>query len=1073
MGGKAAQQAPSPAAGLQDAPTNSPASYTPKHLAEKIINSRSAIEGERKLVTVLFADLKGSTEMIADQDPEMAQKIFDPLINLMMEAVHFYEGTVSLVLGDGLMAIFGAPVAHEDHAVRACYAALRIQENAAKLAEDIRARYKHELSVRIGLNSGDVVVRSVGSDLRMDYSAIGHTTHLASRFEQLAEPGSVLLGPATARLVEGYVRVESCGEKQIKGLEEPQEVFELLGASAVQSRLQAAVARGLTTFLGRGTEIELMNQAMARSFEGQGQVIALSGEAGIGKSRLMWEFIHSIDGQKWAVRQASPSAYGKAVSYGPIIGLLRGYFGIEDSSSSEDVVRDVTDRLVMLDTSLAPLAAGVLSLLGYAVPNAEWDGLDPQARRRRLIDGLRTLLLLESRIKPVVIVMDDLHWIDDETQEMLDALVDGLPSVRIFLLVGYRPEYEHDWARKSYFREIRIAPLAGDGAKAFLDSLLGNDHSLVPLKQLLINRTDGNPFFMEESVRTLHEMNFIGGSAGGYKLLKATESVRIPESAKAILSARIDRLTEDDKRVLQAAAVIGKDVPFALLARICDIDEAEVRDAMVRLQSQEFLYEASLFPELIYTFRHSLVQEVSYDSLLGDRRIGLHQAIVTVSEEQENTSLERLSALACHAFRGELWDKAVAYLSQSGRKAVELSALVDAKRYFNKATEAIEMLPSDPSVAMQGIDLQFDLRGVLVLLGNLQEAKRVLLQAQKTAREAGDRFRDGMSSCLLCNLYWELGEQDLAIEEGLAAQDIARETDDAQIASSARRYLARAYQAVGDYDLAISLFSESLPRDQKFTPSHLLIRAFLSNCLAEIGNFSEAMRFAEETVALAEELMNPLALSASLSSLGRTRLHMGRFQEAALDLERALKIAEDSDIELLFPYTAAPLGAAYGRIGRVDEGLALLEAALERAVEMNRMVDAALWRSWQGRTLLENGNLSAAKNTVDRGIALSITYKERGNQATLLTLLGDIQLAMGKSGPKRVLGCFSEALAIAKELGMKPTMSRAHSGIARVYEVLDETEKSEAHARDARQIADEIGVHFWFEDDETEVSVRK
>ena len=1054
--------APQPVAAPQVQKSSSPASYTPKHLAEKIIGSRSAMEGERKLVTVLFADLKGSTEMIADQDPEVAQGILDPLLKLMMEAIHYYEGTVSLVLGDGLMAIFGAPVAHEDHGVRACYAALRIQENAAKLAEEIRASHKVELNVRVGLNSGDVVVRSVSTDLRMDYSAIGHTTHLASRMEQAAEPGSILLGPSTVRLVEGYVNVRSCGLKNIKGLEEPLEVFELLGASPVQSRLQAAVARGLTAFLGRETEIDILNQALDRTSDQHGQVVALSGEAGIGKSRLIWEFLNSQDQQNSTILQASSSAYGKSTSYSPVIALLRTYFAIDDLDAPGDVARKVREQLEMLDESMGLLVPGILSILGLPHGDEAWNNLDPQAKRRRLIDGLRSLFFLESRRKLLILVIDDLHWVDEETQALLDAMVEGVPSARIVLIVGYRPEYEHDWHRKSYFREIRIAPLPTGRAEYFLDALLGNDPSLAPLKELLINRTDGNPFFMEESVRTLHEMNFIGGEAGQFKLLKAAETVRIPESAKAILSARVDRLSEKNKRVLQAAAVIGKEVPFTLLAKISELDDEDVREAIDQLQAQEFVYEASLFPELIYTFRHALVQETSYDSLLGDRRRSLHRAIVDVMEADEKVhSLEDLDQLAHHTFRGELWEKAFDYYQKAGRRALKLSAISEAEKYFETLLTTAEKLPAGDMKASRTIEAQFDLRQVMILLGNLEEAKKVLQSARTTAERIGNLLLLGLAECYLCNIYWELGEQDSAIQAGLTAQKIAVETGDSKIRDSARRYLARAYQAVGDYDMAITLFTESLPSEGDQNASHVLIRVFLCNCLTEIGRFKEALELATETVVLAEGLNNPLAHAAALSALGRTHTRMGAFDAAKVELEHAMSIASASDIELLFPFVAAPLGATYTQTGDAEKGLQLLEDAIDKSVAMNRMVDAALWRYWQGRALLRVGKIDDARKSVDRGVALSITYKERGNQAALLCLLAEIHFELGTEKLKRSLKYFEEAKALAEELDMKPTLSRCHAGLAKWHQAMDDAEQARHHQEMAKEVGGEVAVNFW------------
>ena len=680
----------------------SPETYTPKHLAEKILTSRSALEGERKQVTVLFADIKGSTELIADRDPEEARKILDPVLERMMEAVHRYEGTVNQVMGDGIMALFGAPVAHEDHAVRACYAALRMQESVKKYADEVRRshaavvkirvgvnsgevvaraigsdlhmdytavgqttvlfadlkgsmelladrdpeearkildpvltlmmdavhryegtvnqvmgdgimalfgaplahedhavracyaalrmqdavrRYSDELrraqgvevQIRVGLNSGEVVVRSIGSDLRMDYTAVGQTTHLAARMEQLAAPGSIRLTAETLQLAEGFVQVTPLGPVPIKGLGEPVEVFELVGAGAARTRLEAAARRGLTRFVGRNAELEQLRGALDRASLGHGQVVAVVGEPGVGKSRLFWELTHSHRVHGWLIVQSASVSYGKATAYLPVIELLRGYFEIESRDDPRKIREKVTGKVLTLAPALGPAVPALLALLDVPVDEASWQALDPPQRRQQTLDAVKRLLLRESEVQPLVVVFEDLHWIDGETQSLLDSLVESLPAARLVLLVNYRPEYQHAWGGKTYYRQLRIDPLPPESADELLDALLGPDAALGPLKQLLVERTEANPLFLEESVRALVETAALAGERGAYRLTRPVEQLTIPATVQAILAARIDRLAPEAKRLLQAAAVIGKDVPMPLLLAIADAPEPEVR----------------------------------------------------------------------------------------------------------------------------------------------------------------------------------------------------------------------------------------------------------------------------------------------------------------------------------------------------------------------------------------------------------------------------------------------------------------------------------------------------------------
>ena len=452
---------PTPTPGPPPAPDQerAPRSYTPAHLTEKILQARLSLEGERKQVTVLFADLKGSMELLADRDPEEARTILDPVLERMMEAVHRYEGTVNQVMGDGIMALFGAPIAHEDHAIRACYAALAMQAALRRYSDEVRRTHGLAVHVRVGLNSGEVVVRGIHNDLHMDYSAIGQTVHLAARMEQLATPGSILLTPATLRLVEGLVQVHALGPIPVKGLVEPVEVSELVGVSALRRRLQAAVARGLTRFVGRQQELAALRQALERAGAGHGQVVAVVGEAGVGKSRLLYEFVHSHHTPGWLVLESASVSYGKATPYVPVIDLLKRYAHVEEHDDIRTIRAKVTGQVVTLDAALQDTGPALLSLLDALPDDSPFLQLDPPQRRQRTLTALKRVLLRESQVQPVLLVFEDLHWIDSETQALLDSLVESLPTARLLLLVNYRPDYQHGWGRKTYYLQLRLDPL--------------------------------------------------------------------------------------------------------------------------------------------------------------------------------------------------------------------------------------------------------------------------------------------------------------------------------------------------------------------------------------------------------------------------------------------------------------------------------------------------------------------------------------------------------------------------------------------------------------------------------------
>ncbi|MBM3524425.1 MAG: hypothetical protein FJX57_15855, partial [Alphaproteobacteria bacterium] len=522
------------------APQASPLAYTPPHLTEQILASRGAIEGERKLVTACFADIKGSTELIEDLDPEEAQKLLDPAVRLMMEAVHRFEGTVTQVAGDGIVALFGAPLAHEDHALRACYAALAMQAAMRGLTEEVRRTRGLALHLRVGLNSGEVVVRSIRTDLHMDYSAVGATVHLAARMEQLASPGTILVTGDTLRLVEGLVLATALGPTPVKGIAEPVDVFELTGASAVRRRLQAASARGLTRFVGRDAEIGALNRTLEHAAGGHGQVVAVQGEAGVGKSRLVHEFVQSHRAQTWLVLDSAAQSFGVATAYLPVIDLLRRYAGIDDHDDARAARAKLTGRVVTLDATLQDALPALLGLLDLLPPEDPFRALDPAQRRPRTQEALTRLVLREAEAQPLLLMIEDLHWIDSESSAWLDRLVESVPASRVLLLVNYRPEHRHGWGAKSFYTQLRLDPLSPADAASSLSTMIGDDPELAALKRQLIERTQGNPFFLEESVHTLVETGALAGEPGRYRLATAAPAIQMPATVQAVIAARMD-----------------------------------------------------------------------------------------------------------------------------------------------------------------------------------------------------------------------------------------------------------------------------------------------------------------------------------------------------------------------------------------------------------------------------------------------------------------------------------------------------------------------------------------------------
>jgi class 3 adenylate cyclase/tetratricopeptide (TPR) repeat protein len=917
-----------------------PLTYTPSYLAEKILTSKSALEGERKQVTVLFADLKDSTELIRGLDPEAAQQLLDPALHRMMDAVHRFEGTVNQVLGDGIMALFGAPVAHEDHAVRACYAALAMQAAMRASTEDVRRTHGLELRMRVGLNSGEVVVRAIGNDLHMDYSAVGETTVLAARMEQMATPGSIRLTPATLCLVEGLVQVNALGPVPVKGLVEPVEVFELLGASGVRRRLQAAAARGLTRFVGRDQELVVMQQALAQASAGHGQVVALVGEAGMGKSRLVYECVHSHRTQGWRVLESASVSYGKATPYFPVLDLLRRYGHVDDGDDLRTMRAKITGQVLTLDAALQDTVPALLALLDALPDDSPFLQLDPPQRRQRTLAALKRVLLRESQVQPLLLVFEDLHWIDTETQALLDSLVESLPTARLLLLVNYRPEYQHGWGSRTSYTQLRLDPLPPVSAEAFLHALLGDDPSLAPLTQLLITRTEGNPFFLEESVRTLVESGVLQGERGAYHLGQALQTIHVPATVQALLAARIDRLPSEEKDLLQMAAVIGNEVPLPLVQAMADIPEEVLHRSLAHLQATEFLYETRLFPEPEYTFKHALTHEVAYGGLLHERRRVLHARIVEALEALAGDRVvEQVERLAHHAVRGEMWDKALAYCRQAGDKSMARSAYREAVRYFEQALSALPHLPEPRDTREQAVDLRLALRSALLPSGDLERILAHLREAEALAAALDDPRRLGQVSRFLSRHFSLIGAHDQAITAAQRTLELATASNDMILYALANQYLGIAYEAQGDYGQAIDCFGQTVASlegtqcyalfGQAILPA-VFSRTWLTQCHAERGAFAEGQAVGEEGLRIAEAVTHPASRMYAYYGIGLHALRQGDIPRALPLLERAMSSCQEADRPGIFPAVAAALGAAYILGGRIADGLPLLTQVLEQ-----------------------------------------------------------------------------------------------------------------------------------------------
>jgi class 3 adenylate cyclase len=970
-----------------------PVDDTPKHLADKILQSKSALEGERKQVTVLFADVKGSMELAEQLDPEQWHGILERFFEILAEGVHRFEGTVNQYTGDGIMALFGAPIAHEDHAQRACYASLQLRDAVRGYANEVRAQYGVPFGVRIGLNSGEVVVGRIGDDLRMDYTAQGHTVGLAQRMEALAESGHICLSEHTARLVEGYFELQDLGRTQVKGVAEPVGLFDLEGVGAFRTRLDRSRARGLSTFVGRDRDMRALEAALERAREGSGQVVGVMADAGTGKSRLCAEFLDGCRAQGVPVFEGRGVAHGKAIPMLPMLELWRDFYGIADGDSPEATRAKIAGRLLLMDDSFREALPYVFDLFGVADPENPAPPIDPEQRQKRIHGVVKQVFHDPGYAGGTrILLFEDLHWFDGASDVFLETMIESAPATRDLVLVNFRPEYRAPWMQRSYYQQLPLQPLGPEAIRELLRDQLGDDPSVAALPGMIHERTKGNPFFIEEVVQTLVESGHLEGSRGAYRLRTALDALEIPPSVQAILAARIDRLPEREKQLLQTAAVIGKTFSETLLrqviARVSKLDETALSEALSALVAAEFLFEASLYPQLEYSFKHPLTQEVAQGSQLRERRVRVHAAVAEALEEAGGNQDERAAEIAQH------WAEAddSARAARWSHRAAEWAGLSDPHeglRHWRRVRELAPRIADERErneLALQACVQLFTLGWRMG--GSEAEATAVFAEGRAIAEQSGDRH----ALARLVGFYGLMRLQTTGSaldyvrygEEGAA---IAAESDDPALRAAIGTLAAYGHFFVGDGGPALE---------------------WSSRVLAETGS--------DDT--LGKEIAGYGPRAAMLHVRAYAFVLLGRFEEAETAIREADLVAEQSGelevrgwVQIGWTFLVHARG---GSESVLEQGRRSLEIAEKLDNESSRMI--AHWAL--GQAYLIDAQPRAASETLSAGVAIIRDHGvQRGWLPVMLALLAETHLALGE--PARASVAAREAIDLGSASGTR------------------------------------------------------
>ena len=1016
----------------------------------------ASLEGERKTVTALFADIKGSTELMRDLDPEEARAIVDPALRLMIDAVHRYEGYVVQSTGDGVFALFGAPVAHEDHPQRALYAALQMQDELRRYFSRLRTAGNLPLEARIGINTGEVVVRSITTgEGHVEYTPIGHTTNLASRMQTLAPIGSIAATDATRKLCEGYFTFKALGPTEVKGVADPVAVSEVTGLGTLRTKLQRSAGRGLTKFIGREREVEVLKRAAEQAKAGHGQIVAAMAEAGVGKSRLFFEF-KAISQSGWMVLEAFSVSHGKASAYFPVIDLLHGYFGIEAGDDGRKRREKVTGRVIALDCNLEDTLPYLLGLLSLVEGDDSLAQMDGHVRKRRTLEALKRILLRESLNQPLMVIFEDLHWIDEQTQEFLDLLADSIGTAKVLLLVSYRPEYSHQWGSKTYYTQLRLDPLGRESAEEMLSALLGDNRELAPLRRLIIEKTEGTPFFMEETVQVLLDDGSLVRN-GTAKLTRPLAELKIPPTVQAILASRIDRLPTDAKELLHALAVIGREFPLSLVRAVVMRSEDQLSRILNDLQLGEFVYEQPAAGDREYIFKHALTQEVAYNSVLIERRKQLHERIGAALERLYASSLDdHLAALAHHYGRGNNRERAVQYLARAGKQALGRSAFGEAQAQLQQGLDLIKLLPESAGRDAQELELASTLAQVLLLIRGFSapEARAAATRAAALAEKSGSLDQLVVQTYGLWRSLFYSGDYSNSVALADRILDLAeREGSPTSLGLACRVQIE---MGLGTGNLAgVENYFDRLTGCLEAAgfrqfPGAAIGAIGIAGLAALIeGHANRARDRIAQAFAFACESQKPYDLAVAGFFDSFVSYLLREPQRAEDTATRALALCEEHGFAVFKQFCRAALGWARAQLGRPGEGISIVRQSLASLAKIGLRVTITdpFTRLAEAQAL--DGKIEDAIGTLEDGLAAA--PEEVVFQPNILTRRGELQLKQGHS--QLAEADFREAIALAQKMSAKMWELRATTNLARLLR--DSNRRDEARGMLAQ-------IYNWF-----------
>ena len=1049
-----------------------PQSYTPKFLADKIFTTRSSLEGERKLVTVLFADVANSTAIFERLDPEEVHQIMDECFRILLDEIHRYEGTANQFRGDGIMALFGAPISHEDHAHRACHAALSIQKSIGEYEKRLREQKRIEFKLRIGLNSGTVVVGSIGDDLRMDYTADGDITNLAARMEELAQPGSIIVSENTYKMVRDFFQFDILGRVPVRGKRDPQEHYRLLGPTRVETRIGAAVAKGLTKFVGRRKEIKSLEDAYLKAKSGSGQVVGVVGDAGVGKSRLLLELRNIIPKTEYTYLEGRCLHFGGSMAYLPVLDILRSYFEIEEKEPETATKEKIAEKIPQLDEKLTGIIPPFQELLSLTVEDEAYLRLGPKQKREKVFEAIRDLLVRESEERPLIVAIEDVHWVDKTSEEFLDYMIGWLANSRILLMLLYRPEYTHPWGSKSYYSKIGVDQLSMKSGAELIQSILDGGEVVPDLRSLILGRAGGNPLFMEEITRTLLENGSIQRRDNQYVLSREAVGIQIPDTIQGIIAARIDRLEDNLKRTMQVASVIGRDFAFRILQTITGMQE-ELKSHLQNLQDLEFIHEKRLFPELEYVFKHALTQEVAYDSLLVYRRKQIHEKIGKAIEKLYADRLEEFyEVLAYHYAISENRESAFQYLKLSGNKSASSYSNWEAFRFYKKALDTLSEIGDSREIKSRKIEILHSVATPMIRLGYPEDSLQILKEGEQLSKKLGDEKSLARFYGRIGNYYTARGGDPLlgiAYTEKCFSE--AEKIQDIEIMAPVARDLCASYLVAGEPSKTASLAAKVIDiidetkNDGKFSSRwynvYPVLHVLYGHSLGWLGNFVEGESLCEKGIQLGSDKYSLYGSGYMHFLYGYLFMHRGDGERVIEHFQKSIRYCEEGGAVMW-------LGLGWTGLGMGCYFLGNLETArkhVEKGIQIQKGARIPYYLSFHylalGMVNLDSGDLKKGERSFKSALKLSEKHSEKWVEGTSKAFLGRMMAKTDASQVERAEEYILEGLKILDDRKIKPWSSIGYYFLGELYTDMGQRKKALDNLKKAHGQFEEMGMDFW------------